>query len=167
MGEAAGSVITMNRNVFNADNKKLKWTMHYGDLASLAIDTISHETSHIVNNDVKSGAMPTFKYLNAEFRAWYVGTWASSGKLPTTKEAVEQWKMFLTPSYQKNAYWTEASGALNSPDEAAKIYDELSKLTGVPVNHDNYEYVINHPHCWKQPAGGPAAVVPPGNLEND
>ena len=160
-GQAANGVMTINQDLVTADNNKLENGPQGFYARQLAVDTISHEINHLVNGDKVA---PTFNYLNDEYRAWYVGHQAANGKPPTNGEAIDRWKYFLTPG---GGYWDlAAKDALKNPAEAAKIFDELSRLTGVHVDAKNYKQVLDHPSSWKTDPNAPAAVVPPGNLDN-
>jgi len=165
-GESSDNVVRINNGLVTADNGKLEDDPlannpnYDDDSRKLSLETISHETNHLVNGDEPA---PTFGYLNEEYRAWYVGRLAASGEPPTNKEAIERWKWFLDPN---GGYWDEAEGALNDSEQAGQIYNELTQLTGVQVDQSNYWQVLNDPDCWQQPSDGPAVVVPSGNLDN-
>lgn len=164
-GNASGSTMRVNEDLISADNGRLEDNPTHPDWATgLAVDTIPHEINHLINGDK---VKPTFDYLNQEYRAWYVGFSASHGRPPTNAEALERWSYFLTPG---GGYWDSAAkGALNDPKEAAKIYEELSKLTGLDVNAGNFRKILadlaNDTSLYKTDPAGPA-VVPPGNLDN-
>ncbi len=49
--------------------------------------TIPHEVSHQVNGDRNRA---TYKYFQAEYRAWYVGWIAENGKVPTRQQAYDR-----------------------------------------------------------------------------
>jgi hypothetical protein len=160
-GNAANGVMTINEDLIAADNKKLEDGPRGGDVRHLALHTIPHEINHLINGDTVA---PTFNYLNEEYRAWYVGQQGANGQPPTNSDAIDRWKYFLTPG---SGYWgAAANAALNNSAESAKIFNELSKLTGVPVDANNYKQVLNDSSSWQTNPNAPAAVVPPGNLDN-
>ena len=160
-GYAANGVMTINQDLVAANNGKLEADT-YG--RQLSLDTIPHEINHLINGDKVA---QTFDYLNAEYRAWYVGYSADHGHPPSNDEALQRWAYFLDPG---SGYYDSASkGALADPGESAKIFDELSKLTGLKVDASNYQKVIADvaadPTKYKTDPHAPA-VVPPGNLDN-
>lgn len=160
-GHASGDTMTINQDLVTADNGKLEADT-YG--RKLSLDTIPHEINHLINDDKVA---ETFDYLNEEYRAWYVGESAANGRPPTNEEALERWAYFLDPG--SGYYDSAAKGALADSGEAAKIYDQLSKLTGLTVDASNFRQVLADlaadPSKFKTNASGPA-VVPPGNLDN-
>jgi hypothetical protein len=160
-GYAADGVMTINEDLVAANNDKLE-TDSYG--RKLSLDTVPHEINHLINGDKVA---ETFDYLNEEYRAWYVGFSADHGRPPSNQEALERWAYFLDPN---SGYYDSASkGALANKDEAAKIFDQLSKLTGLTVDASNYQKVIADlaadPTKYKTDPNA-AGVVPPGNLDN-
>ena len=160
-GQASDDVMTINEDLVGANNGKLE-ADPYG--RHLSIDTIPHEINHLINDDkVKE----TFDYLNEEYRGWYVGFSADHGRPPSNAEALERWAYFLDPG--SGYYDSAAKGALADGGEAAKIYDELSKLTGLKVDASNYKQVLADLAAdtskYKTNPSAPA-VVPPGNLDN-
>lgn len=160
-GQANDGVMYINRLEIAADNNPLGPDSSGFSPSEIATDTISHEINHLVNGDKVAS---TFDYLNDEYRAWYVGHEAANGKPPTNRDAIERWKYFLTPG---GGYWDlAAKDALKNPAEAAKIFAELSKLTGVHVDAKNYRQVLDDPSVWKTDPDQPAAAVPPGDLDN-
>lgn len=160
-GHASGDTMTINQDLVSANNGKLE-SDSYG--RKLSLDTIPHEINHLINDDKVA---ETFDYLNEEYRAWYVGEQASTGSPPTNAEALERWAYFLDPG--SGYYDSAAKGALADSGEAAKIFDQLSKLTGLTVDATNYQKVLSDlaadPTKFKTNPNDPA-VVPPGNLDN-
>lgn len=164
-GDASGTRMRVNEDLISADNGKLENNPTRPDWAqNLAVDTIPHEINHLINGDK---VKPTFDYLNQEYRAWYVGFSASHGRPPSNQEALERWSYFLSPG--GGYYDSAAKDALKNPDEAAKIFNELSQLTGLPVDAGNYRQVLADVAAdtskYKTDPNAPG-VVPPGNLDN-
>jgi hypothetical protein len=161
-GQAANGVMTINEDLVGANNNKLE-TDTYG--RKLSIDTVPHEINHLINDDKVA---QTFDYLNEEYRAWYVGRSADLGRPPSNQEALERWAYFVDPN--SGYYDSAAKGALADPAEAAKIFSELSQLTGLKVDGSNYQKIIAElaadPTKYKTNPNAAAAVVPPGNLDN-
>lgn len=160
-GHASGDTMTINEDLVAANNDKLETDTHG---RKLSLDTIPHEINHLINDDKVA---ETFDYLNEEYRAWYVGESAINGRPPTNEEALERWAYFLDPG--SGYYDSAAKGALADSGEAAKIFDQLSQLTGLTVDASNYRQVLSDlaadPTKFKTQPGDPA-VVPPGNLDN-
>ncbi|HRL36352.1 MAG: hypothetical protein KA914_13775 [Ottowia sp.] len=132
------------------------------------INAVPHEINHAID-DVHVSS--TYGYLDKEYQAYYTGFKAENGRPMTRAEAVAQWRGLLDP---KGAYGGAATGALANPQEAQKIYDELSRLTGVPVDAKNYQQIMNDPSLWKPPydatrgpdIGVPSGAEPQGNTDN-
>ena len=161
-GNASDGVMRINQDLVAANNQPLESDANG---KHLSLNTIPHEINHLINGDKVA---PTFDYLNAEYRAWYVGHQAQYGQPPSNEEALERWAFFLSPG--SNYYDLAAEGALANPDEAEKIFDLLSQLTGEEVDETNYQQVIHDlgedASKFKTNPDDPAAVVPPGNLDN-
>jgi hypothetical protein len=152
--------LTLNSYEIDASNDPITSTSE----RALGVNTLAHEVSHAVNDDSTD---QTFDYLNEEYRAWYVGYEAEHGHPPSNQEALERWEYFLNPNggYAEYShgierdFWWDTDGALDKPDEAAKIYQMLSDLTGLEVNADNYKDVLaSDPSTWKTDPGGDAAT---------
>ncbi|HEY0230519.1 MAG TPA: hypothetical protein VGC55_04655 [Dokdonella sp.] len=164
-GNASDSTMRVNEDLISADNGKLENNPTHPEWATgLAVNTIPHEINHLINGDKVA---PTYDYLNDEYRAWYVGYSAENGHPPSNKEALERWSYFVSPG---GVYYDSAAkDALNNPDEAAKIFNELSALSGLKVDASNYKQVLadlaSDTGKYKTDPNGPA-VVPPGNLDN-
>lgn len=159
-GEAGDGVLTIQESLVAADNDPLAAQAQY-----LADSVIPHEVSHLIHDD---HVAPTFEYLNAEYRAWYVGFTAQNGRAPTNEEALGRWAGELSVG---GVYWDlAAEDALADPAEAAQIFELLSDLTGLDVDEINFRDVLREladgTRDWGTNAGDPAAVVPPGNLDN-
>lgn len=150
--------LTLNSRMMPAGNSPLT----DADGQRLVTDTLPHEVNHAVNNDI---ALPTYDYLAAEYRAWYVGEQARSGRPPTNQEALERWEYFLNPN---GGYAGTAQTALKLPWEKAKIYDAISKLTGLPVTDEaSLQAALNaDPSTWKTDPKAPAALAPTGDIDN-
>ncbi len=156
-GEADGKTLWLNKGIMAADNNKMvvnENTKH------LVLSTTPHEVNHLLNGDKVAN---TYKYFEAEYRAWYVGFKAENGREPTNQEAMEQrisWQ--LNPD---SFYGKYAGEALKDPKEATKFYDFMSKMTGQKVDAGNWKTVIaTNPSTWKDPGG--KAPVPGGNIDN-
>ena len=130
------------------------------DTKHLVLSTTPHEVNHLLNSDKVAS---TYKYFEAEYRAWYVGFKAQNGREPTNQEAMEQrisWQ--LNPD---SFYGKYAGEALKDPKEAAKFYDLLSNMSGEKVDAGNWKTVIkSDPSTW--PGKGSPAPVPAGNIDN-
>ncbi len=155
--------VYLNSRLLTADNGPID-TSKDPSGATLGMDTLNHEISHAINDDKTD---QTFDYLNEEYRAWYVGYEAEHGHPPSNKEALERWEYFLNPNggYAEYSHgierdwWWDTDGALDKPEEAAKIYQMLSDLTGLEVNADNYKDVLaSDPSTWKTDPNGDAAT---------
>lgn len=57
------------------------------DARHAVLSTLPHEISHAVNDDKNTD---TYKYFQAEYRAWFVGYIAEYGKHPTRQEAYDR-----------------------------------------------------------------------------
>lgn len=144
-----------------------------GDTEHLVEHTIAHEVSHLVNGDETD---QTFDYLNEEYRAWYVGFMAEHGRPPSNEEALERWEFFLNPDggyadYShgiERDWWFDTDGALDKSEEAEKIFQMLSDLTGLEVNADNYRDVLaSDPDTWNTDPDGDAATRWPDGTDLD
>jgi LysM repeat protein len=152
--------VYLNSRLMSADNGPVDGS----DEDRLGLDTLPHEISHAINDDETD---QTFDYLNQEYRAWYIGFQAEHGRPPSNQEALERWEYFLNPNggYAEYShgierdFWWDTDGALDKPEEAAKIYQMLSDLTGLEVNADNYKDVLaSDPSTWKTDPNGDAAT---------
>ena len=121
---------------------------------------MAREVNHNINGDKVA---KTYKYFEAEYRAWYVGFKAENGREPTNQEAMEQrlsWQ--LNPD---SFYGKYAKEALKDPKEAQKFYDMLSTMSGQKVDAKNWETVIkSDASTW--PDAAKPAPVPSGNITN-
>jgi hypothetical protein len=149
--------IRLNKGFIEADNNKMvenKKTQH------MVLSTMPHEVNHVLNKDEVGN---TYKYFEAEYRAWHVGFQARYGRVPTNEEAMKQrisWQL-----NQKSFYGPYAKEAMKDPAEAAKFYDLLTKMSGKKVDASNWETVIKEdPSTWAKP--GDPAPVPGGNIDN-
>ncbi len=156
-GEAADKTLWLNRGLIDGNNDKL---VENHNTKHLVLHTAAHEVNHLQNGDKVA---KTYKYFEAEYRAWYVGFKAENGRPPTNKEAMNQriaWQLNPTSFYGK--YATEA---LKDPKEAAKFHDLLSKMSGQKVDASNWEAVSkSDPSTWPTASGN--APVPAGNIDN-
>jgi hypothetical protein len=156
--DAKDGVLNLNRGLLDADNKKVP---EDGARKFLVLHCVAHEVNHLVNGG--DPPHPTFEYLQQEYRAWYVGYMAEHGKPPSNDDAMGRWAYLLNPD---GAYGDSSKGALGDSTEAAKIYAELTRITGMPVNAGNLQTVLkSDPATWPNPSTG-KAPVPPGNLDN-
>jgi hypothetical protein len=157
-GDHDTKTLYLNRGLLSADNDKM---VENNTTKHLVLHTAAHEVNHILNKDEVD---KTFKYFEAEYRAWYTGFTAEHGQPPTNQEAMEQrirWQ--LNPS---SFYGKYAAQAMKDPAEAQKFYDFLSKTTGQKVDASNWKTVAaSDPSTWKTKPGDPAPV-PSGNLDN-
>jgi hypothetical protein len=156
-GDHKTNTISLNKGFIAADNNKMVENVK---TQHMVLSTMPHEVNHILNKDEVA---KTYKYFEAEYRAWYVGFQARYGRVPTNEEAMKQrisWQ--LDPS---SFYGKYAKEALKDPAEAAKFYDLLSKMSGKKVDASNFDTVIKEdPSTWAKP--GDPAPVPAGNLDN-
>lgn len=165
-GEIDNNVIPISRSWISAGNGELGSPGPYYpniDNDYPAKYTASCWIPSAINSLVNNVEVaPTFNYLNGEYRAWYVGQQAT-GRTPDNGDALNAWRSLLN---QDGPFSGAAAGALSNPDEAAQIYDTLSKLTGVKVDQGNYRDVLDNPDRWLQSPDETAVVDPPGNLDN-
>jgi peptidoglycan hydrolase-like protein with peptidoglycan-binding domain len=156
-GEGADSTLWLNRAKVPDGDAALPIN---GDTKHLVLDTVPHEVNHLLNGDKVA---KSYKYFEAEYRAWYVGFKAENGRAPTNQEAMEQrisWQ--LNPN---SFYGKYAGEALKDPKEAAQFYTLLSKLSGKKVDASNFKTVAaEDPSTW--PTKNDPAPVPAGNLDN-
>jgi hypothetical protein len=133
------------------------------------VNAVPHEINHAID-DVH--VTNTYEYLSKEYQAYITGFKAQNGRDMTRLEAVAQWQGLLDPN---GVYGDAAKGALADPVEAQKIFDQITRLTGVTVDATNYQDVMNHPENWVPPydasKGGPDIAItgsgyPPGNTDN-
>jgi len=158
-GEADGNTLELNRDKIPADNNKLPEDYNTKEMT---LGTVPHEVNHNLNGDKVS---ETFKYFQAEYRAWFVSFKAEHGRAPTNQEAMEQnvgWQ--LNP---KSWYWPNAlKAAMKNPKEAEQFYRFLESVTGQTVNAKNWRDVVkSDPATWPDKGQSPAPV-PPGNVDN-
>jgi Putative peptidoglycan binding domain len=156
-GDHETKTIYLNKGFIAADNNKMvenKKTQH------MVLSTMPHEVNHVLNKDEVGNS---YKYFEAEYRAWYTGFQARYGRPPTNEEAMKQrisWQLD-----QKSFYGPYAKEAMKDPAEAAKFYDLLSKMSGKKVDASNWDTVIKeNPSTWAKP--GDPAPVPGGNIDN-
>ncbi|HSE43041.1 MAG TPA: peptidoglycan-binding domain-containing protein, partial [Acidobacteriota bacterium] len=149
--------LTLNKRFLAADNNKVvedKKSQH------MILSTAPHEVNHVLNKDEVGNS---YKYFEAEYRAWYVGFQARHGRVPTNEEAMKQrisWQL-----NEKSFYGPYAKEAMKDPAEAAKFYDLLTKMSGKKVDASNWDTVIKEdPSTWAKP--GDPAPVPGGNIDN-
>lgn len=155
-GEAKGKTLWLNKGLAAADNNKLAET---DDTNHMALSTAPHEINHLLNGDEPD---KTYKYFEAEYRAWYVGFKAEFGRPPTNAEAQERIAYQLKPS---TFYGKYAAKALKDDDEAKQFYAFVKQMTGKEVNKDNIQTVINsNTTTWAHP--GDPAPIPGGNIDN-
>ncbi len=156
-GDHDTKTISLNKGFIAADNNKMVENVK---TQHMVLSTMPHEVSHILNKDEVA---KTYKYFEAEYRAWHVGFQARYGRVPTNEEAMKQrisWQ--LDPS---SFYGKYAKEALKDPAEAAKFYDLLSKMSGKKVDASNWNTVIaEDPSTWAKP--NDPAPLPSGNLDN-
>jgi hypothetical protein len=158
-GEAADKVLTLNKDLINAGNDKMVENYRSNHLS---LNTVAHEVNHLVNHDE---VHDTFKYFNAEYRAWVVGFQAEHRRLPTNAEAMGRIRDQFDPNL---AYGPTTEGALENPTEAQKLFDFVKSVTGLDVNADNVREIVNDSNpdrdwktlsVWDAPTGV-------GNLDN-
>ncbi len=156
-GEGGDKTLSLNRAFIPAGDAKM---VPNSQNEHLALHTVAHEVSHLIQNDKVD---KTFKYFEAEYRAWYVGFKAEHGRVPTNQEAFDQrisWQ--LNPN---SFYGKYADKALKDPKEAKAFYDYMSKMSGQTVNASNFKTVIGSDSS-KWPTASQPAPVPSGSLDN-
>lgn len=156
-GLLGGNSITLNSHFMPAGNDPV----NTADAKKVATNTLSHEVSHAVNDDHNRS---TYQYLSEEYRAWYVGEQAEKRSPPSNLEAVKRWEDFLNPS--QDSY--PGVDALKKPEEAKKIFEAISQLTGLPVTDEaSMREAMASPEKWTtDPHGRPPAVAPTGDVDN-
>lgn len=80
----ATSGIFINKDLVPAGNDPVSKSGYFREVV---LDTTCHEVSHIVNGDVNEA---TYKYYQAEYRAWYLGQIGLTGKVPTRQQALNR-----------------------------------------------------------------------------
>ncbi|MBL8953972.1 MAG: peptidoglycan-binding protein, partial [Myxococcaceae bacterium] len=152
-GEADDGTLWLARNIVNDGNGPM---VENGKTDHLTLSTVAHEVNHNINDDKVA---KTYKYFEAEYRAWYVGFKARHGREPTNAEAMSQrisWQLDESSFYGKYA-----KEALKDPEEAKKFYALLSKMSGKKVDASNFATVIaEDPSTW--PDANKPAPVPAG-----
>jgi hypothetical protein len=134
-GEADDKTLTLNKNLISAGNDKMPESYRTNHLS---LNTVAHEVNHLVNHDEVAD---TFKYFNAEYRAWVVGFKAEHGRMPTNEEAMGRVRDQFNP---KLAYGPSTAGALADPAEAQQLFDFVKSITGMDVNAHNVRDVVNN-----------------------
>jgi hypothetical protein len=159
-GRGGHNTLFLNENVIKADNDKME---ENEKTDRLSLNTVAHEINHLLNHDVPEG---NFKYVNAEYRAWYVGFQAQYGRVPTNQEAIE--KRLQTQLDLEGGYKDTSKAALDNPAEAQKIFDFLKSITGMNVDANNWHDVVydsNPDKDWPNLSVLPAPE-PVGNNDN-
>jgi hypothetical protein len=154
-GHASDDALTLNSYLVAANNNPVR--LDDQNEMHVIEHTAAHEVNHLVNHDQTS---QTFKYLNEEYRAWYVGLLSQNGKPPSNREAMDRWEYFLNPNSIYANYSHEVNGspgALDKPDEARKIFGLLSQLSGVNVTAGNYIDVMTSRIKWNTDPNAPAS----------
>ena len=91
----------------------------------------------------------------------------------TRAEAIQQWNVILGIS--SSTYRGPANQALSNETEAKKIFDQLSRLTGVEVSKENYKEIMTDLIRWNPPFNDPDyskdikipnGAKPKGNTDN-
>ncbi len=134
-GEADNKTLTLNKNLISAGNDKMPETYRTNHLS---LNTVAHEVNHLVNHDEVAN---TFKYFNAEYRAWVVGFKAEHGRMPTNEEAMGRVRDQFDPDL---AYGPSTAGALADPAEAQQLFAFVKSITGMDVNAHNVRDVVNN-----------------------
>ena len=155
-GEGDGKTLWLNKGIIGADNNKM---VENDNTKHLVLSTVPHEVNHLLNSDKVAS---TYKYFEAEYRAWYVGFKAENGREPTNQEAMEQrisWQL------NKDSFYGKYAGeALKDPKEAAKFYDLLGKMSGQKVDASNWETVIKSDPSIRGPTRTARRRCPAGTL---
>jgi len=158
-GDSPNKALILNKDLIAADNDKM---VENGNTNHLTLNTVPHEVNHLMNGDKVE---ENFKYFQAEYRAWYVGFKAENGRAPTNQEAMQQrinWQLDPDSFYGK-----EAAEAMKKPDEAAKFYEFLGKVTGKTVDASNWHDVVtSNPTTWPDHKSQADAPAPEGNSDN-
>ena len=118
--------ITFNRAIIPAGNgpfpKKDK------DACFGVLQTFPHEVNHMVNGDENRA---TYKYFQAEYRAWYVGFIAQHGREPTKQEAFDRCVSIF------DAYKPINYALVNIPEESKKIIDFMNQMFLVDIHPES------------------------------
>ena len=155
-GEAIDKTLWLNKGLAAADNNKLAETPNTNHMA---LSTAPHEINHLRNGDKPD---KTYKYFEAEYRAWYVGFKAEFGRPPTNAEAQSRISYQLDPN---TFYGKYAKKALKDDDEAKQFYAFVKNMTGKNVDGSNIQTVINsNTSTWTNP--NDPAPIPGGNIDN-
>lgn len=156
-GEGDDKTLWLNRGILGAGDGKM---VENDTTKHLVLSTVPHEVNHLLNKDKVAS---TYKYFEAEYRAWYVGFEAQNGRPPTNQEAMQQrisWQ--LNPD---SFYGKYAGEALKDPKEAKQFYDFLSQMSGQKVDASNWSTVVGS-DASKWPGASNPAPVPSGNIDN-
>lgn len=122
---------------------------------------VPHEVNHLLS-DYKVES--SFKFVEDEYRGWYVGHQAQHNRPPSRAEAAAYFKKAYIDGIT-GIYGGTASGVRRGP-EAHKFYDLISKATGTRIDANNFAdalpaYAEKNAAIRSQPA-----PPPPGNIDN-
>ncbi len=128
----------------------------------LANNIVPHEVNHLLSNYTVEN---NYKFVENEYRGWYVGFQAQNNRPPTRAEAAEYWKRSYIDGAATGIYGGTASGVRLGP-EAGKMNDLVSKSIGVRVDPSNFYDVLTG--YAKNGSNTPyeLAPPPPGNVDN-
>ena len=120
-GEAG---ININRVLVSSGDKSYKKQSIFN-----IVDVLCHETNHQMNGDVNEAS---YKYFQAEYRAWLVGNTAKDGSIPNNQAAFERCKEIIELyPYIKEAYFS-------GNEESKQIASFLCQILGKEYNADSY-----------------------------
>lgn len=152
-GSALGTEFHLNPKFIGDGNGRVNDAN--SDTLHMTTHTFAHEVNHLVNGDKVAQSA---KYLNAEYRAFYVGFKAENGRDPTAAEVLDRVRFLLTAS--SGAYGEIAKALQAGNGESDQIVDFMKDLLG-------RDDVTAANAATLAPADPNApATVPQGDLDN-
>jgi hypothetical protein len=129
-------------------------------------ETLSHEVNHILNHDEVSAS---YRYFMAEYRAWYVGRAAATGRPPSQEDCYGRARFLVTATRGPYGQIGDAFRSANSPD-ATKIVQFMARILGRDPANATAQLVL-YPNQFLDrngPGRPPERSGPddPGNLDN-
>lgn len=106
----------------DADMRHIRFNDQHADYEDGAIETLAHEVSHILN---KAKVETNVGYFEEEMRAWAVGRYAATGRLPNKQEAAYQAQFLLTYPDTDGAYYHINYAWQQSPSTFAAHLNDL------------------------------------------
>lgn len=149
-----GKTLELNSNWVNAGDGKEVYDY-------LAKSIVPHEVNHLLS-EYQPGS--SAKFMEAEYRGWYVGFQALHGRPPSRADAAN----YFTTSYLKGPntqiYSGYALGVTADKNEAPAFFEMMSKATGIKIEQNNWvdglpAYAKNNPKLKNEPAPPPSGNV--------